>query len=108
MQKILLLALLSSVLTTCNYPTVEIQTASSVINVYPNPAIHAAYIQVQDPNGQSSAVKVYDPAGKLILDEIAAPGSQTFNVPLQGKPEGTYHVIFDASAKVYQTTFIKK
>jgi hypothetical protein len=94
-------------LTGCNDKP-EVQPANtSNIQVYPNPASHAAYIQVANQNNNSFLLKVFDPKGDLILEEKGGRIRQTFMLQLSNEPKGKYQVILKTDKSVSATSLIK-
>lgn len=67
------------------------ESPSNEYLIYPNPSSAEFYIEL---GNSMSGIEVFDPAGKLILNEQA---TDVFKIDLSGYPKGTYILRIDAN-----------
>jgi hypothetical protein len=92
-------------LISCNTtPDSEIQSHPG-ISVYPNPATDFISVMVQSSNDGGS-VSIIDSNGDEFFSEPLNIDNRAFEVPLQGKPEGVFHVMVKQNNKSYTIEFL--
>jgi hypothetical protein len=92
-------------LISCNTtPDSEVQPHPG-ISVYPNPATNLISVILQSSNDGGS-VSIIDSNGDEFFSEPLNTGNNAFEVPLQGKPEGVFHVIVKQNNQSYTVEFL--
>ena len=89
----------------CNTPP-DAELINSQLLVFPNPAISNAVINVNPPDGKSFVLRVFDTKGEMILEESDLEAKQYY-LPLDGKPDGAYHVVLKAGSSTTTQKLIK-
>jgi hypothetical protein len=105
MKRIILSFLVFVELSSCtNEP--ETFGPSTVLQVYPSPAIERAFIQVNVNGNEPAYVKMTDPGGKILLD-WSGNSSANLTVDLKDKSSGKYYVFYQSGAVKLTKTVIK-
>ena len=94
-------------LTGCNDKP-EVQPVNyQVLQVYPNPATVMSNIRVGNQITQPYTLQVFDPNGKVILDERGNQGQQEYRIDLYEAKEGKYHVVLKAGNTITTQQLLK-
>jgi hypothetical protein len=76
-----------------------------VVYAFPNPARNTGYVSVNNTSNDMGTLNVFDPEGKIVLDENVPPGFSDF--PLALESEGKYHVVCKIAGQRYTTTILR-
>jgi len=101
---ILKIFILSLFLAGCNEPEIP---QDSHLTVFPNPALHQAGFNIQNPNGENYKLLVFDTGGDLIMEETGTDTSIIYYLSLDGKPKGSYTVILKIGDDTINQRLIK-
>ncbi len=89
---------------TCNgtisLAKVEVPTASTRVNLYPNPARHSIQLDCEIPENTQAQIQVYTNMGQLaknISNIELNEGTQTLNVDVSDLPTGMYYCVLQSA-----------
>lgn len=71
----------------------ELEPIDMRLQCYPNPAVYNINIRVNNTEGNTYTIKVFDPSASIILEESDNLTVGNYTVSLHGKPKGTYQAV---------------
>ncbi len=81
----------------------ELQFASGVLNIYPNPASDLVFLEIEGTAGDHLMISIYDNTGRLVFSgdhSVAGSAKQIIPVSLKGLKAGLYLVKMNSSNQV--------
>lgn len=93
----------------CDGQPEEVQPGAQVLSVFPNPCYHNAFVSVTNSSNEPYTLKVFDPEGNKILEELApASDFSDFTLQIDDKPEGVYHILLETGTSTIEFQLLKR
>ena len=90
----------------CNTTPDFSPTFSNKLRVFPNPTTSNVFVDAVNP-GNNGIIKVFDSKGELFFNESVLNGENRYEITLEGRPEGTYHIAVELDNETLTSKFIR-
>ncbi len=97
------------VLTACSCSDkVEVEALNNgTLQTFPSPMDSNGFIFINHTSNEPGTLKVFDPKGKIILEEEVNTGTHRYELIVIDRPSGKYQVVFVVGSIVISQTMIK-
>jgi hypothetical protein len=77
------------------------------LTAYPNPFMENGSVAVTNNGTSEALLKVFDPKGEIILNELVETGTHTYRFDAHARPTGKYQVVYIVGPNQYTAELIK-
>jgi hypothetical protein len=85
----------------------EIEPQNNPIQVYPNPALDAAYVSFENAANARFTLVVFGVKGETVFERTEDIATPVYPIDLSKKPKGTYHVVLRKDNRTFIRQLLK-